>query len=641
LIDDASEHGSRSRNLLTMLMPASMALAMFFSWIVLINGLRVPFYLYYERTVFLIYLSRDLDPVAWLVSSALAVVLIAAGTRQTSVSLWLSILILWFGIAIGALGIVGVVGPQIATVGALATLTGCVLGGLAGTKETTLPSRRYFTIVFSLMLSLLVLPAELGSLLYYVLSAFRLGISVGKSWELLELQLWYTAFPLIPFLYAAFLFSWIWAPLLTKILWKPKPVAGSNVPGRATNPIENIIWVVVIGCFVVLAAFLGYYSYFRDPLYPLVGVDIYWRNALPAERVLSSPSWLVAAAKERHPLVVLGVAIASKLTGLGVERFLRFAYIGLILAFGLTIFVLIFTASRNKLLAAVGALVSAVSVSTTGGMYTGTVAEWIALIVWIMSLILLAIGSHTRRRQLASIIGLTVGSLVVLIIHPWTWLAMIVGLIAYCVIVLIVRPNGYLREVAPVLLVLLLNAAGLALSIFVFWKTQGWRAASAFSLVQVSLGSKYFGLGSWEILVFFSQIWSQFLNPVLLGLSVLGVIVLARRHDRLSWIVMAWIVAACATNVLAAPMGYHPLDINRGQTQIFRAMFLTPFQIPAAIGLLHLKSALECRVGQSRTARVVVGLAIASLFLAIVSGTFRALFPLLIDPHNYPNPLAP
>jgi hypothetical protein len=287
------------------------------------------------------------------------------------------------------------------------------------------------------------------------------------------------------------------------------------------------------------------------------------------------------------------------------------------------------------------ALVSTVSVSTTGGMYTGTIAEWVALIVWIMSLVFLAIASHNRRGQFISICGLTIGSLAVLFIHPWTWFAMMVGLIAYCAIVLVIRPKKYLREIGPVMLVIFLNAAGLALSLFALMKTQGWRVAEAFRLVQVSLGSKYFGLGSWEILVFFSQIWSQFLNPVLLGLSILGVVVLARRRDRLSWIVLAWVVAACATNVLAAPMGYNPLNVNRGETQIFRAMFLTPFQIPAAIGLLHLKSALDGRVGQSRSARVVVGLAIALLFLAIVNGAFRALFPLLTDPHNYPNPLAP
>ena len=471
--------GSRSplTSLTDLMVPMSTALAVFFSWIMLINGLRVPFYLYYERTIFLIYVSRSLDPTIWLICSALAVIMVATQNRNRSLWFWLSFLAFLFGIASGTVAVVGLAGPQIVVVGALGTLTGCALAGIGAARAIDPPNRSHFGIAFLLTLSLLVLPAETGSLSYYVLSAFWPSVVFGKSWELLEMQLWYTAFPLIPLLYAAFLFSWIWASPLAKMRRKPTPVAGSNAHGKIAGLAENKTWLVVMGCFVLSALFLGYYAYFHDPAYPLVGVDIYWRNALPAERVLSSTSWLVAAAKERHPLVVLGIAVASKLTGLGVEPFLRFAYIGLILAFGLTIFVLIFTASRNKPLAAMSALVSAVSVSTTSGMYTGTIAEWIALIVWIMSLIFLAIGSHTRRRQLASIIGLTVGSLVVLFIHPWTWLAMIVGLIAYCVIVLIVRPSGYLREVAPVLLVILLNAAGLALSIFALWKTQGWRVA--------------------------------------------------------------------------------------------------------------------------------------------------------------------
>jgi len=100
-------------------------------------------------------------------------------------------------------------------------------------------------------------------------------------------------------------------------------------------------------------------------------------------------------------------------------------------------------------------------------------------------------------------------------------------------------------------------------------------------------------------------------------------------------------MAACATNMAAAPMSYNPLDVNRGQTQIFRALFLTPFQVPATIGLLRLKSALDGRMERSPRGRIVASLTIALLFLAIVNGTFRALFPLLTDPHNYPNPLNP
>jgi hypothetical protein len=600
----------------------------------------VPFYLYYQRTIFLVYVSRPLDPVIWLASSALALILIAAGARGRSVSVWFSVALLWLGIVMGALAVLGLV-PQAGTISPLATLIGCAVGGIAALTSATLRMRGCFFLVFVLVVSVLLLPVELGSLSYYVLSAFHPGIDIGRSWEMLEMQLWYTAAPLIPFLYAGFLFSWIWAPLVAKIRWKSRPVAGSNGLGKTTSPAESRIWIVVMGCFVVLAAFLGYHPYFRNPAYPLVGVDIYWRNALPAERVLSSTSWSVAAAKERHPLVVLGIAIISGVSGIGVESLLRFAYVGLIFAFGLTIFLLVFTASRSRLLASVSAIMSAVGVPATSGMYTGTIAEWIALIVWAMSLIFLTIMAHNLRRLLICSCGLIIGSVAVLFIHPWTWFAMMVGLIAYCAIVLVIRPRGYLREVGPVVLAIFFNAAGLALSLSLFMKTQGWRVASAFSLVQDSLGSKYFGLGSWEILVFFSQIWSQFLNPVLLGLSILGVVVLARGRGRLSWIVLAWVVAACATNVLAAPMGYNPLDATRGETQIFRAMFLTPFQIPATLGLLQLKSVLDDRMGRSFRARLVVGLAIVLVFLAVVNGSFRAIFSLLADPHNYPNPLAP
>jgi hypothetical protein len=622
-------------------MPASMALAMFFSWIMLINDVRVPFYLYYPRTIFLVYVSRPVDPVIWLASSALALILIAAGARGRSVSVWFSVAILWLGIVLGALAVLGLV-PQAATISALATLTGCAVGGIEAFGSGTLRMRGSFLLVFVLVVSVLLLPVELGSLSYYVLSAFHPGIDIGGSWEMLEMQLWYTAAPLIPLLYAGFLFSWIWTPLVARIRWKSRPVAGSNGLGKTTTPAESRIWIIVMGCFVLFAAFLGYYPYFHNAAYPLVGVDIYWRNALPAERVLSSASWIVAAARERHPLVVLAIAVASHFSGLGVESFLRLIYINVILAFGLTIFVLVFAASRSMTQASLSALMSAVGVTTTIGMYTGTVAEWIALIVWIISLIFLAITGHSLRRQLIFVCGLTIGSIAVLFIHPWTWLAMMVGLVAYCIIVLAYRKKGYLFEIGPVLLVILLNAAGLAVSLLFLMRTQGWRVAEAFLLVQESLGSKYFGLGSWEILVFFSQIWSQFMNPVPLGLSILGVVLLARRRDKLSWIVFAWIVAACATNVLAAPMGYIPLQGTRGETQTFRAMFLTPFQIPAAIGLLHLKSALDGRLGRSQSgARVVVSLVIALLFLAVVNGAFRALFPLLSDPHNYPNPLAP
>ena len=408
---------------------------------------------------------------------------------------------------------------------------------------------------------------------------------------------------------------------------------------------EDNGWLVAIVGYVFLAIFLGYYPYFHDPSYPLVGTDIYWRNALPAERVVSSSSWLIAATGERHPLVVLAIAVVSNLLGLGVESLLRFAYVGLILAFGGAVFLLTFVGSRSKTLASFSALMTTVSAPTAAGIYTGTMAEWVALIVWILSLGLLAVNKENGLRRWAlTALGLGFGSVVVAFLHPWTWIAMMLSFIVYALVVVILRLRGVHRDIGSVIIAILFNLIALTLSLVFLWKTQGWRVASAFSLVQDAFGSKYFGLGSWEIVVFFSQIWSQFLNPVVLVLSILGILVVVQRRDRLAAIVLAWLMAACVTNVVAAPMDYDPLLVGRGETQIFRAMFLIPFQIPAAAGLLLLKTKLKDVLGKtarSQGVKLVVGIVVGVVFIAILNGAFRALYPLLTDPHNYPNPFEP
>jgi hypothetical protein len=620
-----------------------MALAMFFSWIILINDLRVPFYLYYHRTIFLIYVSSLFDPTIWLASSALAFIVLAAGARRRSASIWLSVGLLWFGIITGALALLGVV-RQVTTIAALATLIGCALGGIADLRSATSKVREQIFLVFVLTICVLLLPVELGSLSYYVLSAFRPGIDVGRPWEMLEMQLWYAAFPLIPVMYAAFLFSWIWAPLLARITRKSTSAAGLNDTRRANGSTGSRMWLVIMGCFVLLAGFLGYYPYFRDPTYPLVGTDIYWRYALPAGRVLSSASWTVAASAERHPLVVLSIAGASKLLGLTVESLLRFAYVALILAFGGAVFILVLAGSRSKTLASLCALVTTVSVPATSGIYTGTVAEWLALIVWILSSAFLVIEKKNLLRFSLVILGIGFGSITVAFLHPWTWIAMMLGLVVYAAAVEALRLHGGLRDVSSVLVVVLSNLFALVLSVTVLWKSQGWRVADALLLIQDALASRYFGFGSWEILVFFSQIWSQFLNPILLFLSILGILVMVQRRDRFAAAMLAWVVAACVTSLVAAPMGYYPTAIGRGETQIFRAMFLTPFQIPAALGLMFIGSRLEAtqRNGtHSQITKAVVQVAIVVLFLALLNGALRSVYPLLTDAHNYPNPLSP
>lgn len=628
---------------LGILVPVSVAVAGFFSWVILINRLQIPFYVYFQGTIFLVYFTRSLDLMIWLSSSVLAVVLLAGLTRTRSAWLWPAILLLWSGIALGVLGVVGLLEQGMSAAEPLLTLAGCVVGAIGTLRGLTSTGRGHFMLVLLLALSLLVIPAELGSLLYYVTSAFNPGAQLGVSWESLDQQLWYSAFPLIPFLYIIFLFSWIWAPLLTRM--SPKSLSFlDRTFAKHPNPNQNRgrTWVVPIAACFVLAFFLGYYPYFHDASHQLVGTDIYWMNANPVHRVLSSTSWVTAAAQERHPIVVLSLAALSRLFGVQIESLLRFAYVELILVFSGAMFLLVSRASGNKMLASFVALMSTVSPPTTDGIYTGIIANWVAAIIWILTFASLARATgQGRRAYAASILSLALGSLAILFIHPWTWLAVMVGLVAYSLIAICIRLKGVGCDLVSVLVSILLNAGALALGFLVLQKAQGWREAEAFSLVRDTLGSKYFGLGSWEIVAFFSQIWSRFLNPVVLVLVIVGVVVLACRRDRLSAIVFAWLVASCATSVLAAPMGYDPAVIGRGETQLFRALFLTPFQIPLAVAFLMLGSVLERkltdRVG-ARAAKIVVYVVLAVVFLIVVNGALRSLFPLLSDPHNYAGP---
>ena len=172
-------------SLLTLSVPAFMALAIFFSWIMLINRLKVPFYLYYQRTVFLTYVSPFLDPVIWLTSSALVLILFAAEARERSIYTWLSAALLWFGIFSGAMAELDIY-PLAAMIAPLATLAGCVIGGIASFRCSVQRIRERFTLVFVLALLLLLLPVEVGSLSYYVLSVFIrvLGwVGCGRCWK--------------------------------------------------------------------------------------------------------------------------------------------------------------------------------------------------------------------------------------------------------------------------------------------------------------------------------------------------------------------------------------------------------------------------------------------------------------------------
>jgi len=210
-------------------------------------------------------------------------------------------------------------------------------------------------------------------------------------------------------------------------------------------------------------------------------------------------------------------------------------------------------------------------------------------------------------------------------------------LVFYSLTALVLGLKHALRDVCSILAAVLLNGIVIVFSFIYLSESQGWRLTSALLFVQRNLTLE---LGIWQNIVLFTQAWSQFLHPVLLVLSVSGAFALTLRRDRLTAIMLGWLVASSIASVVAAPEGY-PLLLGQARTHIYRALFLTPFPIAGAAGIMLLVSGLNSRLtsmGKSRDARVVIGIVIGVLLLAILNGALRAVSPLLTDPHNFPNP---
>jgi type IV secretory pathway VirB2 component (pilin) len=99
----------------------------------------------------------------------------------------------------------------------------------------------------------------------------------------------------------------------------------------------------------------------------------------------------------------------------------------------------------------------------------------------------------------------------------------------------------------------------------------------------------------WDALTWLTQVWAAFFSPLFLVVSILGVFYLygaevtaGRRR-----LILAWVFVSAIGSVLAAPIGYNPVDPARGESQIWRVLFLTPFQLTAPLGVASVVGFLQ------------------------------------------------
>ena len=650
-----SNSNDKMKNLLAYAFLWSGVVSAFFGFLATVNALKMSFFLQYSRTIQVNMFSPIVDLYIWFGSIfiflALSLILRYYGLRIRSLYSGIDICIISIGILL--LFAQRISNQSFMVEGAAIGAPLILLGGLmhltfhiARWSKAFPISRRNAITVTIIYLSSLLIPMEFSALTFRILCAFNPANTFAKEKALLELQLSYSAYPLLPALYLAFLFSWIWIPLL--LLFNSRfgrtrfhggfsklrssirsfSVDQDDRPsGRTVVKWHGTGSSIILLSSLLIGISLAYYPYFHGPSW-LVGTDTYWRYLDPLQKILESDNRLMAAFQERHPaylLILLALKTIASASGFLVVKFMPMVSI---LLLALATFWLVEVGSKDEFLASLASVFSVLSITTTEGVYTGILANWFTLVLWTLFFVFLLKALRERvfkegpvNAQLKYFATLAILSLGILLIHPWTWGVFLAVFICYiCLTLLRDRSVGWNTSCVMVLIILL-NVASAILSVYLLSEIQGWRLEDALSIYEWPLQHVESVLRFYDILGFLVRVYSVFLTPLFFFLAVVGMVFVMSRRGRIEDLIISWTAVASIGSIVAAPLGYNP-DLPT-HTELIRMLFITPVQMPAAIGLYSIMKAVNHSLSENCYEKSTRNVGASTYWFAVVLSIFN------------------
>jgi len=457
-------------------------------------------------------------------------------------------------------------------------------------SRTTFASR---VVIYTLAFFLAI---ETSSAIHYVLRAFDPLTQVGRIDAGVELQFSYAAYGLTPWLYLLFLFSWAWIPIVSVWLTKTKvfspyslsaELKHQEVPPQSPR-FKSLSTLWDPGLLIALAGavFVGYYPYFHNPPW-LVGTDAYWRYFDPLQEMNTGDGVgaFLQALRQRHPLPLSFFYLLQIVFHASAFEVVRLAPLLLTVAFAISSWWFLAKNKRGNLGLIVLSL-AVLSVSTAVGMYASVLANWMALVVWVLFFAYVGARADKGFRLLDAILLLGLSNLV-LFIHPWTWPFFAASVVLFSLGTMFWEKRRGPRVGLMLTSIITIGAVVAVLSLSILGGSQGWRVAEALALYTSALREPTRLLVFWQALTRLTQVWAAFLHPICLAMSVLGVfylhagaLTMSRRR-----LILAWICASSIGSILAAPIGFNPDQPLRSESQLWRVLFLTPFQLAAPFGV--------------------------------------------------------
>ncbi|HKM76089.1 MAG TPA: hypothetical protein VJZ32_06700 [Candidatus Bathyarchaeia archaeon] len=646
-------------------MPWTIGISLGIGILVLLNQLQIPFILYYNQTTQTVLISPSCDQYLFLISSICLPITLALTSRRLSRLGLIGILALWIaGLFMTILG---------ETYGIPALYLTVVCAAVLNVSK----SYARGPAIKNMLIGTLALPllVESSALFYWISSAINPQVQVGLPSEQLELGLTFALFPLTALMLLLLLFSWLWVPVIKRIL--PELIPSSNRGDSNIRGWNARSLAASLDLFAVLAILLFFYPYFAGQTW-IVGVDSVIKYLTPLKDLSGMPPIQAFSSSYTHGLYLLFLYLAESASGM--SSFTVVKYAPLILAFtgASVVFLAVQRGWGNFELSILSSLCTLLWLPTTIGIYAGIQANWLAFVLWMLFL-----SFYFLRQEWNAIHFLFQGlvSLAIFLLHPWTWGVFLasLGLTA-----LISSRNKQRKRCVQGLVAATIIALPVGLTAYLFLPGLGQDFGYTMQLYSFFFYHPTMMLSFGGPLIQMIYEWGPFLSPILLLICVVGAFGLSGGGIARNYL-FAWVVVWCVGSIMVAPMGYNSTNPTVGETLLWRMLYVSPLPILLALGIqrcIDFSRSFEAFIGTGGAGRLqhipfitlvilcgaglfvfsdplvrlaiviaeVASLAFFSkrfskyqavrvlvaslLILVLINAAYRSLYPLLLDPHN-------
>jgi len=600
---------------------AALAINLFSGFILVINRLSIPYFLYTTPMILHINLFSPFDnTLLWIGSLCLVYItkeVVKESQHSRLINKFLNVALIGSCFVLLSLiaakteffGIPTIIDESfLKQLGFFAELFGSILlfgGSCLALLVLAFENRKIPTVFLIYFLSLLI-PLEIWALFHWVAYPVDPASYLGFGWQgaFSELQLFYVGYPLIFSLFIAFLFSWLWVPIAQHVkariepfldvlgavfLFKPQGNSGlfegrreqesSHAKGNFVRPVltGGYFRIIILMVCLFVGVFVAYYPYIT-PKFGFVGWDTLGYYEMLNTMVLEGPSRsLELAAATDRPLYFLLLYLLSS-TSLSSYVVIQLIPVLTVLISTLAAFWFVKVGEHGTLVAYFSVVFTVFSFNTTIAMHAGILANWLAIgLAFIFFGLVLQL---EKKRTLKHFLLATTVWAAIFFTHYWSWMFFSLVLVCYGLLTWLQREKCNLKIKVLVLLLALFAFASLLFHLPSLFFFSSYGSSADFSPMNLTLLF-------WTRLPLFIHYWffGALANPVMMTLAIFGMVLCFGQRNSFRRLLISWTVVGSLLSILTSSIGK-----NMNQWIMWRALYDIPFQIPAALGLYFLLS---------------------------------------------------